>query len=151
LRIKELEFEMNALPNTQQATVLDLELGDGVRVIFTPNGIGDPINRELAVEGIEHDTNPRGHIARVRLYDPVLLRRTGSVTGTSSNVGSVTGVVGFFGSAAGSSSETGSVAGFAGYFGSATGSSESNGSVTGTKLTAFVLDTSELDGNDRLN
>jgi hypothetical protein len=41
--------------------LLDLELGDAVRVVFTPNGIGDPISRYVAIDSIEHDIRPTDH------------------------------------------------------------------------------------------
>jgi len=150
LRIVGLTIEVDSLTPAQQEEVLGLELGDGVEVVFTPNGIGEPIQRELAVDGISHNVSPGQHLMNVNLFEPVLLRRTGSVTGTSSTAGTVTGSPNLVGFASGSSSVSGNVAGVKGTFGVVTGSSGTTGTVSGTKLTSFVLDTSELDSNDRL-
>lgn len=54
LRVVSLEVEVNDLTPQQQQTLLDLELGDGVKVIFTPNGIGDPIERTVVIDSLEH-------------------------------------------------------------------------------------------------
>lgn len=150
LRVTGIDVEIDALTQSQKNQILNLELGDGVRVVFTPNGIGEPIERELAVQSVEHSITPDSHVVRVSLFDPVLLRRTGSVSGSSSNTGSVTGVVGFFGVVDNASTNTGDVTGAKGAQGTVTGSSGTSGSVTGTVLDSFILNTSELDGPDRL-
>jgi len=151
LRIESIEVEVDALTQAQKDEILGLELGDGVEIVFTPNGIGEAIYREMAVDSIRHSIIPNSHIMQLRLFVPVLLRRSGSVSGTSSTTGSVTGSPNLVGSITGSSSTAGSVTGVKGAVGSVTGSSSTTGTVTGTALTAFVLDTSELDSNDRLS
>lgn len=166
-RITGVDVEVDSLSPSQKAEILDLDLGYGVTVVFTPNGIGDPIERELAIDSIEHSITPGSHIVSLKFFEPFLVRRTGSVTGTSSNTGSVTGFVGYFGSTTGSSTDAGTVTGTVGYFGVVTGSqgtagfvlggegnvgrivgfSSTSGSVTGTKTEFgfFTLDTSQLD------
>lgn len=151
LRITSVDVEVDALTPAQQSQLLGLDLGDGARVIFTPNGIGEAIDRELGIDSIEHNIVPGSHLMRFRFFDPFLSRKSGSVTGSSSTAGSVTGSPGLVGSADGSSSVSGSVTGVKGAIGSVTGSSGTSGSVTGTAQTAFVLDTSELDGSDTLS
>lgn len=64
LRILGLSVEMNALTPAQQALVLGLELGDGVEITFTPNGIGDPIERNVVIDAIQHTINPQRHDVR---------------------------------------------------------------------------------------
>ncbi|HEY7821528.1 MAG TPA: LamG-like jellyroll fold domain-containing protein, partial [Acidimicrobiia bacterium] len=171
LRIEAIEVQLDGLTVAQREELLDLELGDGVEIQFTPNGIGEPIFREMAVDLIQHSVIPGSHVVRLRMFVPVLLRRIGSVSGTSSTAGSVTGSPNLVGSAEGSTNvPVGSVTGAKGAIGSAagstnppagtvvgagasgfvTGSSGTAGSVTGTAQTAFVLGTSELDGDDRL-
>lgn len=151
LRIVGLTLEVDSLTSSQQEEVLRLELGDGVTVQFTPNGIGEPISRELAVDSISHNISPGFHDMKLRLFEPVLLRFEGSVTGTSATDGSVVGVIGLFGFVVGDSSNVGSITGAKGAEGSAAGSTAApTGTVTGTKSTSFVLDTSELDGTDTL-
>lgn len=151
LRIESIEVELDGLTTAQRERLLGLELGDGVEIQFTPNGIGAPIFREMAVDLIQHSIIPGSHVMRLRLFVPVLLRRSGSASGTSSNTGTVTGGPGMFGVITGSSSNTGSVTGVKGAEGTVTGSSGTTGTVTGTALSAFVLDTSELNGTDTLS
>lgn len=55
LRIVELRVELDSLSPADQQKILALELGDGVKAIFTPNGIGDPIERALVIDSISHD------------------------------------------------------------------------------------------------
>lgn len=167
-RIIGVDVEVDSLSPTQKATILDLELSNGVTVIFTPNGIGDAIVRDLAIDSIEHNIAPGAHIVSFKFFEPFLVHRSGSVTGTSTNTGSVTGTAGYFGVIAGSSGTSGSVTGTAGYFGSTTGSqgtagfvlggegnvgrvvgfSDTAGTVTGTKTEVgfFELNIDTLDG-----
>lgn len=166
-RIIGVEVELNSLSITQQNEILDLDLGHGVEVVFTPNGVGDAIRRDLAVDGIEHKIRPGSHVVSFRLFEPFLIHKSGSVSGTSSTNGTVNGQVGYFGSTSGSSSSSGSVTGTVGYVGFTVGSqgtegfvlggegnvgrivgsSTSSGTVTGTKTEFgfFTLDTSTLD------
>jgi hypothetical protein len=64
VRIDQLEVRINALTQTQQLQVLDLELGDPVDIVFTPQGIGDPIERTVVVDQIEHNITPADHVVR---------------------------------------------------------------------------------------
>jgi hypothetical protein len=150
VRIRSLEIRINSLTAAQQSDLIGLDLGDIVFVNFTPNGIGDPIFREVAIETIEHQIVPGDHVMRVNLFEPFLRRFDGSVLGTSSTDGFVLGVKGKAGSVIGSSGTDGSVVGEKGAEGSASGSSGTAGTVDGIKLSTFVLDTSLLDGDDRL-
>lgn len=150
VRIKGLEVEMRAITPSQQRDIIGLDIGDIVFVQFTPNQIGPPIFQELQVESIEHAIAPGDHLARFKLFEPLLRRFEGSVLGTSSTDGFVLGVKGKSGGAFGSSSSDGSVTGAKGAEGSVFGSSGTAGTVDGVALSTFVLDTSLLDGNDRL-
>ena len=144
-KIVGVEVQLDSLTLSQRDAVLGLELGDGVDVLFTPNGIGDPLERELAVDSIEHEIQPNSHILRFRFFEPFLVRLTGSVDGSSGEFGEVEGFKGTFGSAEGSSGTDGAVTGAKGTIGTVTGSVGSSGSVSGVKATAFILDTSLLD------
>ena len=166
-RITGVEVAIDSLSASQKADMLALDLGDGVEVIFTPNNLGDPIFRELAVDSIEHNITPGSHIVALKFFEPFLISRSGSVSGSSSTAGSVTGTVGYFGNASGSVGTAGSVTGTVGYFGTVTGSqgtsgfvlggegnvgiitgtSSTAGTVTGTKTEFgfFTLNTSQLD------
>jgi len=64
VRIDQLEVRMNALTQAQQLQVLDLELGDPVDIVFTPQGIGEPIERTVVVDQIEHNITPADHVVR---------------------------------------------------------------------------------------
>jgi hypothetical protein len=61
LRIVGLRCEMNGLPPADQLSLLALELGDGVKIRYTPNGIGDPVERTVVVDSIQHDMTPGSH------------------------------------------------------------------------------------------
>jgi hypothetical protein len=65
VRIDQLEVRMNGLTQAQQLQVLDLELGDPVDIVFTPQGIGDPIERVVVVDQIEHNITPADHNVRI--------------------------------------------------------------------------------------
>ncbi len=166
-RITGVDVEVDSISPTQKGEILDLDLGYGVTVIFTPNGIGDAIVRDLAIDSIEHNITPSSHIMSLKFFDPFLVHYSGSVTGTSSNTGTVTGTVGYFGVVTGSSGTAGSVTGTVEYVGVVTGSqgtagfvlggegnvgrvvglSGTSGTVTGTKTEFgfFTLNTSALD------
>ena len=150
VRIRGLQAEMNALTLAQQNDIVNLDIGSVMFVRFTPNQIGDPIFRELVVDGIEHNIAPGIHTVKLNLFEPFLRRFSGSVSGSSGTVGTIIGFKGMFGDTSGSSSTSGTVAGAEGNVGTITGSSGNNGTVIGVKATSFTLDTSELDGVDTL-
>lgn len=144
-KIVGLRVQVNQLNQQQRNQILDLELGDGVEVVFTPNGIGDPIFRELAVDGIQHDINPNSHIMSFRLFDPFLVSNSGSVEGFNGSAGAVEGFKGTFGSVQGVNGSAGAVSGSKGTFGVVAGVNGSEGTVVGVKAASFILDTSLLD------
>lgn len=149
-RILSLDVDMNSLTPEYTAQMLGLELGHGVRVIFTPNRIGDAIIRDLAVDAIEHSITPQSHIVSLKFFEPFLTRRDGSVIGISGTTGTVVGKAGYVGSTSGSSGTAGAVSGRAGYQGTVSGSSGTAGTVTGTKTISFTLNTSTLNGSETL-
>jgi hypothetical protein len=53
-RFDSMTIQMSELSLAQQNSLLNLELTDQVRIIFTPNGIGDPITKYAEITGIEH-------------------------------------------------------------------------------------------------
>ena len=61
LRITQVGFALNGLDDASVAQLLSLELGDAVRVVYTPNGVGDPIDRYAAIDSIEHSVDKRQH------------------------------------------------------------------------------------------
>jgi hypothetical protein len=76
-RFDGFEVKMNKLAVEDQNKIIQLELGDAVSVSFTPNGIGDPIQRFLEVIRISHTINPEEHIVALGFraidYPPFVL------------------------------------------------------------------------------
>ncbi len=60
-RFNSLEVGLHKLGSSQQNEVLGMEIGSIARVIFTPNGIGDAIDRYVQVISINHSVNPESH------------------------------------------------------------------------------------------
>lgn len=56
-----LEVALHKLSSAQQAQILGMEIGSIGEVIFTPNGIGDPIQRYVQVISINHTVSPDSH------------------------------------------------------------------------------------------
>jgi len=61
VRVQRIETELAGLSTTQQAQVLSFELGEIAQLSFTPNGIGDPINVQVKIIGINHSITPNNH------------------------------------------------------------------------------------------
>lgn len=60
-RFETLEVALHDLDEEEKEDALTLELGSIVRIIFTPNNIGDPIDRYLEVIRIDHNVDPQTH------------------------------------------------------------------------------------------
>lgn len=71
LRIDRVDIELAGLTDQQRASLLQLDISDTVEVIFTPNGIGDPINQWCSIEGIDHRINPDRHTITLHLGSTV--------------------------------------------------------------------------------
>jgi len=89
-RIELLQVNLHKLTPAEQAEVLSLELGDIARVDFTPNDVGDPIERFVQVISIKHDVSVQQHVIRfgfqqtqtpIVLDDPILGKLESSVLG----------------------------------------------------------------------
>ena len=65
LRVDGVEVVLNRLTDAQTAEVLSLELGSLVQVVYTPSGIGDPIDQFVRLDQIEHQIDAAQH--RVKL------------------------------------------------------------------------------------
>lgn len=61
LRIDSVEVIANDLTDAQVFEVLALELGDVVQVVYTPSGIGDPIEQFAQIDALEHSIDPGQH------------------------------------------------------------------------------------------
>lgn len=62
LRINSITLDMNSLSASVQSTILNLELVNITRVVFTPNQIGSAIDQFLEIIGINHSLSPDSHI-----------------------------------------------------------------------------------------
>ena len=54
-RVDSLTVSLEAITAAQKASVLDLELGDVVRVEFTPSGIGSVVSQVVSIDQIAHE------------------------------------------------------------------------------------------------
>lgn len=60
-RFSSLEVALHKLSPAQQEEILNLELGSIAKVIFLPNGIGDPIERYVQIIAMNQTVNPFTH------------------------------------------------------------------------------------------
>lgn len=76
-RFEGFEVKLHKLSEANQNKVLDLELGDAVKISFTPNGIAPAIERFLEVIRISHTIDPEEHIVSLGFraidYPPFVL------------------------------------------------------------------------------
>jgi len=64
-RVENLVIDLHALDTSDQNAVLGIELGDVCEILFTPNDIGDPIERFGRVISMKQDVNTEVHIVRL--------------------------------------------------------------------------------------
>jgi hypothetical protein len=69
LRVVSLVVDVEAITDTEAASLFGLELGDGAEVTYTPNGIGDAVVRTVVVDSIEHSINPAKHTVKLSFSD----------------------------------------------------------------------------------
>ena len=60
-RFEQLTVQLDKLEEVDQQKVLAADLGDAVQVKFTPNGIGDPIERTAEIIRISHSATTEQH------------------------------------------------------------------------------------------
>jgi hypothetical protein len=60
-RVENVTVNLRSVSSEQETELLGLELGSEAQVVFTPNGIGDPISLRYRVIGISHDVTPDSH------------------------------------------------------------------------------------------
>lgn len=65
LRIDGIEVLLNDLTTSEVNEVLALELGALVQVVYTPSGIGDPIDQFVRLDQIEHNIGSFEHAVRL--------------------------------------------------------------------------------------
>jgi hypothetical protein len=66
-RVESVTVNLRALSDAQVGDVLDLELGDQARLVFTPNAIGSAISVANRVIGISHDVGIDDHRVTLNL------------------------------------------------------------------------------------
>jgi hypothetical protein len=71
LRVSEVTVALHddAISDELKQDVLALDIGDVVRVWYTPNKVADPLVRYGFVEGLRHDLSPAQHTVTVSLSD----------------------------------------------------------------------------------
>jgi hypothetical protein len=69
IRIDRITVDVGMLTISQRSEVFSLDLGDVVRVTFTPQGVGLPIDRYLTVDALEHSITPSDHRMTLDLSD----------------------------------------------------------------------------------
>lgn len=60
-RFNAIEVQLHKLNASQKTTMHDLEIGSVCEVTFTPNGVGDPIQRYVEVIKVQHIVTPEEH------------------------------------------------------------------------------------------
>jgi len=60
-RVENVTVNLRSVSTEQETELLGLELGSEAQVVFTPNGIGDPVSLRYRVIGISHDVSPDSH------------------------------------------------------------------------------------------
>jgi hypothetical protein len=76
-RFSALDVYLHKFSPTDQDKVLNLDFGDVCKVVFTPNNIGDPIERYVEVINIEQRIDPEQHVVTLGfseiLFAPLVL------------------------------------------------------------------------------
>jgi hypothetical protein len=65
LRVNSVAVNLDAISSTDLGKLLALELGQACQVLFTPGGVGDQINRFVAVDSIQFDLQPTQQVATI--------------------------------------------------------------------------------------
>ena len=61
VRISQIDINLHALDATQAGNVIGTELGDVIRVVYSPPGGGTAIDRYAVVDRISHEIGPQQH------------------------------------------------------------------------------------------
>lgn len=67
VRVANHTVHLHGIPDVQRSYMLRLEIGDVVRTVWTPNGVGQAFDSLSLVEGIEHRIGPDRHDLTVQL------------------------------------------------------------------------------------
>lgn len=63
-RFNQVDVVLDILSAEDKATILGLELGDVVEIIFTPGSVGDPIEKYAEIIAIQNTIDPTSHTVR---------------------------------------------------------------------------------------
>jgi hypothetical protein len=66
-RFASITVLLHGLEAIQQATVLSLDIGSVIRVVYTPNKVSVPIDKYCMIEGVSHEMYPAYHAVTLRL------------------------------------------------------------------------------------
>lgn len=67
VRIKEHTILLHGVSDLHRRYIERLEIGDVVRTIWTPNGVGKAIDRDSIIEGVEHQIGVDRHTVKLQL------------------------------------------------------------------------------------
>lgn len=67
VRIKEHTVILDGVSDLHRRYIERLEIGDVVRTIWTPNGVGKAIDRDSIIEGVEHQIGVDRHTVKLQL------------------------------------------------------------------------------------
>lgn len=77
-RVSSITVALDDLSDTDRKTVVELDVGSVVRVVFTPNGVGAPIDKFCRVEGC----NPSGNVHGLHTFTLFLSNLADAFSGT---------------------------------------------------------------------
>ncbi len=66
-QVSEIGVELAPLSNADTNTMLSLDIGSVVTVVFTPNNVGAAITQKCLIQGVEHRIVPGSHLVRLSL------------------------------------------------------------------------------------
>jgi hypothetical protein len=66
-RFEALTVNLDDMAGPDKVATLALDIGNVIRVIFTPNAVGSPIDQFAQVIGIQHDLSPTSHVVTLQL------------------------------------------------------------------------------------
>lgn len=68
-RIDEVGFNMNGLTTDQVDDLMELELGNRIKLKWQPLGVGDVLYRSVIIDSISHYATPAGHTLKMKVTD----------------------------------------------------------------------------------
>lgn len=68
-RINRVVFDMKGLPTQGSTDIFSMEMGDQLSLQFRPSNVGEPLNRTVLIDAIEHSVTPSTHRVTMALTD----------------------------------------------------------------------------------